>query len=151
LNGRRFRMYKFRTMTADAAQKKAELQQMNEMGGPVFKIKNDPRVTKIGAFLRKYSLDELPQFVNVLKGDMSLVGPRPLPCEEAERIQGAQRRRFSIKPGLTCIWQISGRNEISYQEWMELDLRYIDTWSLRLDFQILLKTPAAIISSKGAF
>jgi lipopolysaccharide/colanic/teichoic acid biosynthesis glycosyltransferase len=151
LNGRKFRMYKFRTMAVDAAAKKASLEAMNEMGGPVFKIKNDPRITKIGGILRKYSLDELPQFFNVLIGDMSLVGPRPLPCEEAANIHGAQRRRFSVKPGMTCIWQISGRNQISYQEWMELDLQYIDEWSLKLDFQILMKTPAAIITSKGAF
>lgn len=151
LNGRRFRMYKFRTMTIDAQQRKAELHHKNEMEGPVFKIKNDPRVTRIGSWLRKYSLDELPQFMNVLKGDMSLVGPRPLPCEEAELIHGMQRRRFSVKPGLTCIWQISGRNQLTYEEWMKLDLQYIDRWSLGLDFKILLKTPAAIFSSKGAF
>jgi exopolysaccharide biosynthesis polyprenyl glycosylphosphotransferase len=151
LYGRKFQMYKFRTMIADAAAQKALLQSINEMQGPVFKIKNDPRVTSVGRILRKYSLDELPQFLNVLKGDMSLVGPRPLPCEEAALIQGAQRRRFSVKPGLTCIWQISGRNEIDYDSWMALDLQYIDRWSLGLDFQILLKTPAAIISSKGAF
>jgi exopolysaccharide biosynthesis polyprenyl glycosylphosphotransferase len=151
LNGRRFKMYKFRTMFVDAQEKKAQLQEKNEMEGPVFKIKNDPRVTRIGGWLRKYSLDELPQFINVLKGDMSLVGPRPLPCEEAELIHGMQRRRFSVKPGLTCIWQISGRNQLSYEEWMKLDLQYIDRWSLGLDFKILLKTPAAIFSSKGAF
>ncbi|MCI0605089.1 sugar transferase [bacterium] len=151
LNGRKFRMYKFRTMAVDAQKKKEELREQNEMEGPVFKIKNDPRVTKIGSWLRKYSLDELPQFFNVLRGDMSLVGPRPLPCEEAELIHGMQRRRFSVKPGLTCIWQISGRNHLSYEEWMKLDLQYIDRWSLGLDFKILLKTPAAIFSSKGAF
>jgi lipopolysaccharide/colanic/teichoic acid biosynthesis glycosyltransferase len=144
-------MFKFRTMFVGAAEMKAELQSMNEMEGPVFKIRKDPRITKIGAILRKYSLDELPQFVNILKGDMSLVGPRPLPCEEAAQIQGSQRRRFSVKPGLTCIWQVSARNQISYQEWMDLDLQYIDQWSLRLDLEILLKTPGAILSSKGAF
>ncbi len=151
LNGRRFRMYKFRTMTQDALEKKAHLEQMNEMDGPVFKIKNDPRITPLGLWLRKYSLDELPQLLNVLKGDMSLVGPRPLPCEEADRIHGMQRRRFSVKPGLTCIWQVSGRNQLSYEEWMNLDLQYVDRWSLRLDLEILLKTPAAVFSSKGAF
>jgi len=151
LNGRKFRMYKFRTMTADAAKMKIALQSMNEMQGPVFKIKNDPRITRIGSLLRKYSLDEFPQFFNVLMGDMSLVGPRPLPCEEASLIHGAQRRRFSVKPGMTCIWQISGRNQVSYDEWMELDLQYVDHWSMKLDFQILLKTPGAILSSKGAF
>ena len=151
LNGRKFRMYKFRTMTVDAAQKQAELQQLNQMGGPVFKIKNDPRVTRVGQWLRKYSLDELPQLWNVLKGDMSLVGPRPLPCYEADNIHGMQRRRFSVKPGLTCIWQISGRNQLSYDQWMDLDLQYVDGWSLGLDFKILLKTPGAIFSSRGAF
>jgi exopolysaccharide biosynthesis polyprenyl glycosylphosphotransferase len=151
LNGRRFRMYKFRTMTADAPEKKASLQTRNEMGGPVFKLRNDPRVTRLGAWLRKFSLDEFPQLINVLKGDMSLVGPRPLPCEEAALIHGLQRRRFSVKPGLTCFWQISGRNQLSYDEWMKLDLEYIDQWSLGLDLKILLKTPAAILSSKGAF
>jgi exopolysaccharide biosynthesis polyprenyl glycosylphosphotransferase len=151
LSGRKFLMYKFRTMQLGAAEMKGELQSMNEMEGPVFKIRKDPRVTKIGSLLRKYSLDELPQFVNILRGDMSLVGPRPLPCEEAAQIQGNQRRRFSVKPGLTCIWQISGRNQIGYQEWMDLDLQYIDQWSLRLDLEILLKTPGAILSSKGAF
>ena len=151
MNGRKFKMYKFRTMTADAEQKKAGLQELNQMNGPVFKMKNDPRVTRIGLWLRKYSLDELPQLFNVLKGDMSLVGPRPLPCEEANMIHGTQRRRFSVKPGLTCIWQISGRNQLTYSEWMDLDLQYVDGWSLGLDFKILLKTPAAIFSSKGAF
>ena len=151
LNGRRFRMYKFRTMITNAEQKKAELQQMNQMAGPVFKIKNDPRITGLGVWLRKYSLDELPQLLNVLKGDMSLVGPRPLPCDEASMIHGMQRRRFSVKPGLTCIWQISGRNQLTYDQWMDLDLQYVDKWSLGLDLKILLKTPAAIFSSKGAF
>jgi exopolysaccharide biosynthesis polyprenyl glycosylphosphotransferase len=151
LNGRKFRMYKFRTMTVDAEKQKAELQQMNQMGGPVFKIKNDPRITRLGSWLRKYSLDEMPQLWNVLKGDMSLVGPRPLPCEEAEMIHGMQRRRFSVKPGLTCIWQISGRNQLSYDQWMDLDLQYVDRWSLGLDLKILLKTPGAIFSSRGAF
>jgi exopolysaccharide biosynthesis polyprenyl glycosylphosphotransferase len=151
LNGRKFKMYKFRTMITDAEQMKAELQQLNQMSGPVFKMKNDPRITRLGLLLRKYSLDELPQLFNVLKGDMSLVGPRPLPCEEASMIHGMQRRRFSVKPGLTCIWQISGRNQLSYDQWMDLDLQYVDKWSLGLDFKILLKTPGAIFSSKGAF
>jgi exopolysaccharide biosynthesis polyprenyl glycosylphosphotransferase len=151
LKGRKFRMYKFRTMSVDAAEKKSSLQKQNEMQGPVFKMRNDPRVTRIGYLLRRYSLDELPQFFNVLAGDMSLVGPRPLPCEEAALIHGLQRRRFSVKPGMTCIWQISGRNQISYEEWMKLDLQYVDRWSLGLDLKILLKTPGAIISSKGAF
>jgi exopolysaccharide biosynthesis polyprenyl glycosylphosphotransferase len=151
LKGRKFRMYKFRTMFVDAAERKLSLQAMNEMEGPVFKMKHDPRVTRIGFLLRRYSLDELPQFFNVLKGDMSLVGPRPLPSEEAALIHGTQRRRFSVKPGMTCIWQISGRNQISYEEWMNLDLQYVDRWSFGLDFRILLKTPRAIISSKGAF
>lgn len=151
LNGRKFKMYKFRTMITDAERRKAELQQMNQMEGPVFKMKNDPRITRLGLLLRKYSLDELPQLFNVLKGDMSMVGPRPLPCDEASMIHGMQRRRFSVKPGLTCIWQISGRNQLTYEQWMDLDLQYVDKWSLGLDLKILLKTPAAIFSSKGAF
>ncbi len=151
LNGRKFRMFKFRTMTMNAPQQKASLTPLNHMSGPVFKLKNDPRVTFVGKFLRKYSLDELPQFLNVLKGDMSMVGPRPLPCEEAAQIEGVQRRRMSVKPGITCIWQISGRNNLTFDEWMNLDLQYVDNWSLGLDVKILLRTPAAIISSKGAF
>jgi exopolysaccharide biosynthesis polyprenyl glycosylphosphotransferase len=150
LNGRRFRLLKFRSMIPDAEEKKSAIQDLNEMSGPVFKISNDPRITRIGRILRRYSLDEFPQFFNVFKGDMSLVGPRPPVPEEVEKYVRWQRRRLSMKPGMTCIWQISGRNEIDFEEWMKLDLQYIDHWSLGLDMKILLKTIPAVLSGKGA-
>jgi len=150
MNGRRFWFYKFRSMVVDAEQRKAELQHMNEMDGPVFKIKNDPRVTRIGRFLRKFSMDELPQMWNVLKGDMSLVGPRPPVPSEVEKYESWARRRLSVRPGLTCLWQISGRNHINFKEWMELDLHYIDNWTLSLDLEILLRTVPAVLAGRGA-
>ena len=142
LNGRPFTMFKFRTMATDAEQRQAELASFNEMDGPVFKVTNDPRITPLGHLLRKWSIDELPQLWNVLRFEMSLVGPRPLPVDEIRRINDpAHRRRLSVKPGLTCLWQISGRNEVkSFKEWVRLDLEYIDNWSLWLDLKILLKT-----------
>jgi exopolysaccharide biosynthesis polyprenyl glycosylphosphotransferase len=151
-NGRPFTMFKFRSMESDAEMRQAELAAFNQMEGPVFKIDKDPRVTKFGKFLRRTSLDELPQLYNVLKGEMSLVGPRPLPIYEVEQFAStAQRRRLSVKPGLTCLWQISGRNKIkSFEEWVELDLRYIDNWSLMLDLEILLKTVPVVILGFGA-
>ena len=151
-NGRPFTMYKFRSMHTDAAMRQAELATYNEMSGPVFKIENDPRITKFGAFLRRTSLDEFPQLINVLKGDMSLVGPRPLPIYEVEKFETtAQRRRLSMKPGLTCIWQIKGRNRIvSFQDWVRLDLEYIDNWSLWLDFKILVLTIPVVLFGFGA-
>jgi len=150
LNGRRVKVWKFRTMEADAEAKRDGLLAMNEMGGPVFKITNDPRVTKIGTFLRKTSIDELPQLFVVLKGDMSLVGPRPLPIKE-NQYELWQRRRLSVKPGITCIWQISGRNNITdFCDWVKLDLDYIDKWSLKNDFLILLRTIPAVLFVKGA-
>lgn len=148
LNGRRFTMYKLRTMVADADQRKRELEHLNTMDGPAFKVRSDPRITPLGHYLRKFSLDELPQFWNVVRGDMSLVGPRPL--EEKEPYTRRQRRRLSMKPGITCLWQISGRNDLDFNRWMELDLEYIDTWSPRLDFVILLKTIPAVLSRRGA-
>ena len=148
LNGRRFTMYKLRTMVADADQRKRELAHLNTMDGPAFKMRSDPRITPLGHYLRKFSLDELPQFWNVVRGDMSLVGPRPL--EEKEPYTRRQRRRLSMKPGITCLWQISGRNDLDFNRWMELDLEYIDTWSPRLDFVILLKTIPAVLSRRGA-
>jgi lipopolysaccharide/colanic/teichoic acid biosynthesis glycosyltransferase len=125
---------------------------MNEMSGPVFKVTNDPRVTPVGKFLRKYSLDELPQLFNVVRTEMSLVGPRPLPVDEVKRFENlAHRRRLSVKPGLTCIWQISGRNQISnFKDWVRLDLEYIDNWSLWLDFKILIRTIPAVLIGTGA-
>jgi exopolysaccharide biosynthesis polyprenyl glycosylphosphotransferase len=151
LNKRRFRMYKFRTMVGDAEKKQSELESLNEADGPVFKIKNDPRVTRLGRFLRKSSIDELPQFFNVLRGDMSLVGPRPLPVRDYLGFeQDWHRRRFSVRPGLTCLWQIHGRGNVSFERWMYLDMRYIDHWSLWLDFEILVKTVPAILRGNGA-
>lgn len=152
LNGRPFTMLKFRTMVTDAEQLQAELASFNEMDGPVFKVTNDPRVTPLGRWLRKWSVDELPQLWNVLRFEMSLVGPRPLPVDEVRRINDpAHRRRLSVKPGLTCLWQISGRNEVkSFKEWVRLDLEYIDNWSLWLDVKILLKTVPVVLTGAGA-
>ena len=150
LNGRVFTVLKFRTMIEGAHEKRAELLHLNEMNGPVFKLRRDPRVTAFGRLLRRFSLDELPQLWNVLKGDMSLVGPRPPIPDEVSRYARWQRRRLSMKPGLTCLWQISGRNDVDFDRWMELDLEYIDTWSAALDFKILLKTIPVVLSGKGA-
>jgi exopolysaccharide biosynthesis polyprenyl glycosylphosphotransferase len=152
LRGRAFRMYKFRTMITNAEQGRAELEDRNEMSGPVFKVKNDPRVTRVGGFLRKSSLDELPQLWNVLRGEMSLVGPRPLPLYETANFGDVtQRRRMSVRPGLTCLWQVRGRNKITdFKDWVVLDLEYIDRWSLWLDFQILLRTVPVVLFGWGA-
>jgi exopolysaccharide biosynthesis polyprenyl glycosylphosphotransferase len=152
LNGAPFSIYKFRTMMTNAEQFQHELAAMNEMSGPVFKVTNDPRITPIGKFLRKYSLDELPQLFNVLRGEMSLVGPRPLPVDEVKRFNDlAHRRRLSVKPGLTCLWQVQGRNKISdFKEWVRLDLEYIDNWSIWLDIVILFRTIPAVFAGTGA-
>jgi exopolysaccharide biosynthesis polyprenyl glycosylphosphotransferase len=151
LGKRRFRIFKFRTMVVDADKMLAKLESLNEMGGPVFKIKNDPRMTSLGRFLRKTSIDELPQLFNVLKGDMSLVGPRPLPVRDYEGFnEDWQRRRFSIRPGITCLWQVNGRNSITFEKWMELDLQYMDEWSLWLDIRILARTVPAVLKGSGA-
>jgi exopolysaccharide biosynthesis polyprenyl glycosylphosphotransferase len=151
LNKRHFGIYKFRTMVVDAEKRIKEVEHLNEVSGPVFKIKNDPRITPIGKFLRKTSIDELPQLFNVLKGDMSLVGPRPLPLRDYEGFsEDWQRRRFSVRPGVTCLWQIGGRSSVSFEEWMELDLQYIDKWSLLLDLKILIKTIPAVLKGSGA-
>jgi lipopolysaccharide/colanic/teichoic acid biosynthesis glycosyltransferase len=152
LNGAPFTLCKFRTMVTNAEQFKHELEAMNEMRGPVFKIAKDPRITALGKFLRRYSLDELPQLWNVLHGEMSLVGPRPLPVDEVRRFNDlAHRRRLSVKPGLTCLWQVQGRNKISdFQDWVRLDLEYIDNWSLWLDIKILLRTIPAVFTATGA-
>ena len=149
LNGRHFFCYKFRTMVVNAEDLKKSLLNQNEQEGPVFKIKNDPRVTKIGRFLRKTSLDELPQFINVLKGEMSVVGPRPPIPSEVMQYQRWQNRRLSMKPGITCIWQVSGRNNIPFDQWMKMDMQYIDTWSLKLDIIILLKTIKVVFAGDG--
>jgi len=150
LNGRKFIFYKFRSMIEGADAMVVKLREFNLMDGPVFKMKNDPRITRVGRFLRKSSLDELPQLFNVLKGDMSFVGPRPPVPEEVEKYEGWQRRRLSMKPGITGLWQVKGRNTIDFQKWMKLDLEYIDNWSLWLDFKILLKTIPVVLSGKGA-
>jgi exopolysaccharide biosynthesis polyprenyl glycosylphosphotransferase len=150
LNGRTFVLYKFRSMSRDAEDRRLELESLNEMSGPVFKMQRDPRITAVGRFLRRLSFDEVPQLWNVLRGDMSLVGPRPPLPDEVRRYVRWQRRRLSMKPGLTCLWQVSGRNRVDFDDWMRMDLSYIDNWSLKLDFEILLRTLPAVISTRGA-
>jgi len=148
---RPFRMYKFRSMYADADKLQASLEERNEATGPVFKIRNDPRITPLGRLLRKSSIDELPQLWNVLRGDMSLVGPRPLPWRDVQRItRPSDMRRFSMRPGLTCLWQVQGRSNIGFERWVELDLEYIDNWSLALDARIVARTIPAVLSGEGA-
>jgi exopolysaccharide biosynthesis polyprenyl glycosylphosphotransferase len=150
-NKRIFRLYKFRTMVQDAEEKQSEHEHLNEAAGPVFKIMDDPRVTKVGKFLRKTSIDELPQLFNVIKGDMSLVGPRPLPIRDFNYFnRDWHRRRFSVRPGVTCLWQAYGRHNIKFEQWMKLDMEYIDRWSLLLDIKILIKTIAAVMRGSGA-
>jgi exopolysaccharide biosynthesis polyprenyl glycosylphosphotransferase len=149
-HGRPFHMLKFRTMVVDAEAQKASLESRNEQSGPVFKIKDDPRITPLGRFLRRYSIDELPQFINVLRGEMSIVGPRPPVPSEVARYEAWQRRRLSVRPGITCVWQVSGRNNISFEEWMYLDMRYIDHWSLTEDLKLILKTVPVVVTGRGA-
>jgi exopolysaccharide biosynthesis polyprenyl glycosylphosphotransferase len=149
LRGRKFYAFKFRTMVVNAEELKTKLMEENEMDGPVFKMKEDPRITKVGKLLRKTSLDELPQFFNVLLGDMSVVGPRPPVPQEVKEYERWQLRRLSMKPGITCTWQVSGRNDIPFEEWMKMDLDYIDNWSLKLDFVIFLKTIRSMIVADG--
>jgi exopolysaccharide biosynthesis polyprenyl glycosylphosphotransferase len=151
-HGKPFTMYKFRSMADDAEQRRADLLPFNQMSGPVFKVENDPRVTPFGRWLRRTSFDETPQLLNVLMGDMSLVGPRPLPLYEVEKFENtAQRRRLSVKPGLTCLWQVRGRNEVrDFRDWVKLDLEYIDRWSLALDFKILARTVPTVVFGLGA-
>jgi exopolysaccharide biosynthesis polyprenyl glycosylphosphotransferase len=151
LNRQRFRMYKFRTMVRDADRLQAALESQNEATGPVFKIASDPRITSIGRFLRRTSIDELPQLFNVLRGDMSLVGPRPLPLRDVARFNRTDDwRRFCVRPGITCLWQVNGRNRLDFDDWITLDLRYIDQWSLGLDFLILIRTVPAVLRGTGA-
>jgi len=150
LNGRTFEMLKLRTMYADAEARRADLSHLNEMDGPVFKIRDDPRITPVGRILRRLSIDELPQLWNVLLGDMSLVGPRPSLPSEVVEYQTFERRRLSMRPGLTCIWQVSGRNEVDFEDWVRLDLEYIDTWSLGSDWRIMLQTLPAVVKGDGA-
>ncbi|HXZ86316.1 MAG TPA: exopolysaccharide biosynthesis polyprenyl glycosylphosphotransferase, partial [Myxococcota bacterium] len=148
--GRPFPFLKFRTMVTDAEARKAALRKQNEKSGPVFKMQRDPRVTRVGRILRKYSLDELPQLLNVLAGHMSLVGPRPPVPSEVEKYELDHRGRLSMRPGITCLWQVSGRNEIEFEDWVKLDIEYVERWSLLLDLQILLATFPAVISGRGA-
>jgi lipopolysaccharide/colanic/teichoic acid biosynthesis glycosyltransferase len=151
LRGRKFYLYKFRTMVFNADKLRKDLDGKNEVDGPVFKIKNDPRITKIGKFLRKTGLDELPQLLNILKGEMSLIGPRPPVLSETRQYERWQLRRLSVRPGLSCFWQIKpDRNSIKFQKWMELDLAYIDNWSLRLDIVIFLKTIKTVFQRSGS-
>ena len=149
--GREFTFYKLRSMVKDAHKKRDHLNHLNECDGPVFKIERDPRITPIGRFMRSTSLDEVPQFWNVLRGDMSLVGPRPPIPEEVAQYEPWQLRRLDVRPGLTCLWQISGRSRIGFQEWMRLDLEYIRHRSLKLDLKILLRTIPAVLSREGAY
>ncbi len=151
MGGRTFRLIKFRTMVSDAERIRHELAHLNEMSGPMFKVRLDPRVTRVGRVLRKFSMDELPQLVNVLWGDMTLVGPRPSIVAEVEQFTDTQRRRLEVKPGLTCLWQVSGRSDLSFDEWVALDLAYIDSRSFWLDVRILLRTIPAVISGRGAY
>jgi lipopolysaccharide/colanic/teichoic acid biosynthesis glycosyltransferase len=143
-------MYKLRTMVADAEQRRSDLLHLNEMSGPVFKVTDDPRRTRLGRFIRRYSVDELPQLINVIKGEMSLVGPRPLPLYEASRIKGVQRRRLAMRPGLSGLWQTRGRSTVDFDEWMRMDLEYVDRWSLALDLRILLATLPEVLRGTGA-
>jgi len=152
LNKRRFQLLKFRTMLVGADQQQHGMEQLNEANGPVFKIKDDPRITRLGKFLRRYSIDELPQLFNVLNGDMSLVGPRPLPVRDVERINVQwHKRRFSVKPGITCLWQVNGRSDVSFDRWVQMDLEYIDHWCLGLDIKILIKTVPVVLRGSGAY
>jgi len=149
-NRRLFSLIKFRTMVVNAEARLKEIEHLNEKQGPIFKIRNDPRLTRVGRWLRKTSVDEFPQFINVVLGDMSLVGPRPLSLRDAVGLEEAwQKRRFSVKPGITGLWQVSGRSNLSFEQWMRLDVEYIDQWSLTLDCQILLRTVPAVITGNG--
>jgi lipopolysaccharide/colanic/teichoic acid biosynthesis glycosyltransferase len=149
--GRQFRFLKFRTMCYDAETKRHELDGQNEVDGPVFKIRVDPRITRVGRLLRKLSLDELPQFAHVLSGKMSLVGPRPPLPEEVAEYGAWEAQRLLVKPGLTCIWQVSGRSDLGFHTWMSMDIEYIRDWSLWLDLKLLARTPAAVLSGHGAY
>ena len=150
LNGKEFYMYKFRSMVINAEELKEQLESQNEMSGPMFKIKDDPRITKVGKFMRKTSIDELPQLINVIKGDMSLVGPRPSLPKEVEKFEQWMMERLEVKPGLTCIWQISGRNNIDFEDWMKLDIKYVRERSFKLDMKLILKTVLVLLGDKNA-
>ena len=150
LNGREFYMYKFRSMVINAEELKEQLESQNEMSGPMFKIKDDPRITNVGKFIRKTSIDELPQLINVIKGDMSLVGPRPSLPKEVKKFEQWMMERLEVKPGLTCIWQVSGRNNIDFEDWMKLDIKYVRERSFKLDIKLILKTVLVLLGDKNA-
>jgi exopolysaccharide biosynthesis polyprenyl glycosylphosphotransferase len=149
--GKPFRIFKFRSMTADAWDRRIGIAQLNEVDGPLFKMESDPRVTRVGAFIRKTSLDELPQLINVVRGEMSLVGPRPLPTEEADRIDGAALARLDVSPGITGLWQVCGRSDLTYADLQHLDAVYVRSWSLTWDLRILLQTPQVVFGRNGAY
>jgi exopolysaccharide biosynthesis polyprenyl glycosylphosphotransferase len=151
LNGRRFRFYKFRSMYMDAEARRADLLEQNEASGPVFKMRNDPRVTRVGQFLRRSSLDELPQLLNVIRGDMSLVGPRPPLPREVERYRPSDRERLAVRPGLTCLWQVRGRSTVDFDTWMEYDREYISRMSVWLDLALLFRTVWVVVTAEGAY
>lgn len=151
LDGKVFKMFKFRSMCVNAEQMHKELLKKNELDGPAFKMKNDPRLTKIGRFIRRTSIDELPQLVNVIKGEMSIVGPRPLPTYETEKCTSYQKQRLLVKPGLTCYWQVCGRNNISFDEWIEMDLKYIREACIITDFKIMCRTVISVLTGIGAY
>lgn len=150
INGQEFNMYKFRSMVVNAEELKEKLKAKNEMSGPMFKIKDDPRITKIGKFIRKTSIDELPQLINVFKGDMSLVGPRPSLPKEVEEFEPWMRKRLDVKPGLTCYWQVSGRNNIDFENWMKLDIKYVEERNIILDIKLIFKTFFVLFGDKNA-
>ena len=150
LNRKEFQMYKFRSMVQNAEELKEKLRKQNEMSGPMFKMKNDPRITKVGKFIRKTSIDELPQLINVLKGDMSLVGPRPSLPKEVDEFENWMLRRLDVKPGLTCYWQVSGRNNIDFEDWMKLDIKYVEERSFLLDIKLIFKTVFVLFGDKNA-
>ncbi|GKX67445.1 sugar transferase [Inconstantimicrobium mannanitabidum] len=150
MKGKRFKMYKFRSMVPDAEEMKKNLEKCNEMSGPMFKMKEDPRVTRIGRFIRKTSIDELPQFLNVIKGEMSIVGPRPSLPKEVDQFEPWMLERLEVKPGITCIWQVSGRNDVSFKKWMEMDINYVHRKSIALDIKLILKTFLLLFGDKHA-
>lgn len=151
LRGRAFTFYKFRSMCVDAESSRQKILHLSEVSGPIFKMRNDPRITRVGRWLRRYSIDELPQIFHVLKGDMSFVGPRPPLLDEVAKYEDWQLRRLSVLPGITCLWQVSGRSKLSFDDWVRLDLQYIDSRCLLLDIRILIKTIPAVISGDGAY
>ena len=151
LRGRQFTLYKLRTMRIDAERQQGDIQHLNESDGPVFKVRKDPRITRVGRWMRRTSIDELPQLFNVIRGEMSLVGPRPARPGEVRRYEAWHHHRLAMKPGLTCTWQVSGRSDLSFETWVRLDLEYTQTWTLRGDFILLLKTIPAVLSMRGAW